>query len=104
MVSYLVSMMVKISKKRAKISRSYNVDIMQRILDAMYEMGNCRITKVAVHAGLNNQMCKRYLHFMSVLDWIRIEHDKRNNFVLGLTETGLAVQAKLQKMDDNVWK
>ncbi|MGI0087859.1 MAG: winged helix-turn-helix domain-containing protein [Nitrosotalea sp.] len=104
MVSYLVSMMVGVSKKRAKISRSYNVDIMQRILDAMYEMGNCRITKVAVHAGLNNQMCKRYLHFMSVLDWIRIEHDKRDGLMLGLTETGLVVRTMLQKMDSDVWK
>ncbi|HJT10333.1 MAG TPA: winged helix-turn-helix domain-containing protein [Candidatus Nitrosotalea sp.] len=93
-------MMVEISKTRAKNSRSYNIDIMQRIFDAVYEMGNSKLTKIAVHAGLNNQMCKRYLHFMNTLGWIRVNQDGKNGFVLSLTETGLDARIRLQKISD----
>ncbi|MBI3640703.1 MAG: hypothetical protein HY223_10430 [Thaumarchaeota archaeon] len=87
-------MMLSISKNAKQVSRNYNIDIMRRILDALYEMGKSRITNIVVYARLNHYTAKRYLHLMNMLNWIEIEKEE-NHIVLCLTETGIFVHNQL---------
>lgn len=89
-------MMVPTSKKTKQVPRNYNIDVMQRILDALYEMGKSRVTYIAVHAGLNNNTTKRYLNLMKIFAWI--EHEKEEgHIVVRLTETGIFIHNHLQE-------
>lgn len=88
-------MMASTSKKIKQVSLNYNIDVMQRILDALYEMGKSRITYIAVHAGLNNNTTKRYLNLMKIFAWIELEKEE-GHIVLRLTETGIFVHNQLQ--------
>ena len=88
-------MMVSIKKNTKKVSRSYNIDVMYRILDALYEMGKSRVTDIAVCAGLNNNTTKRYLYIMSdMFDWIKLEKEGKH-IMLFLTATGIFVHNQL---------
>lgn len=87
-------MMIPINKNAKQVSRNYNIDIMQRILDALYEMGKSRITDTAVHAGLNHNTTKRYLNLMRMFGWIELEKEE-DYIVLRLTETGIFVHNQL---------
>lgn len=87
-------MMLSHKKPVEKISKNYNIDVMQRILNALYEMGKSMITDTAVHAGLNHYTIKRYLNLMNTLHWIRIEKEEEH-LVLCLTETGIFVHNQL---------
>lgn len=94
-------MMVSIKKNTKEIPRNYNIDVMYRILDALYEMGKSRITDIAVHAGLNNNTTKRYLYILNeMFDWIRLEQEEKH-IVLFLTETGISVHNKLRDIIQN---
>ncbi len=88
-------MMVPTSKKTKQVSLNYNVDVMQRILNALYEMGKSRITYIAVHAGLNNNTTKRYLNLMKMFAWVEFEKEE-GAIVLRLTETGIFIHNQLQ--------
>lgn len=88
-------MMVPTSKKTKQVSLNYNIDVMQRILNALYEMGKSRITYIAVHAGLNNNTTKRYLSLMKIFEWIKLEKEE-GHVVLRLTETGIFIHNQLQ--------
>jgi predicted transcriptional regulator len=86
--------MLSHNKPVEKISKNYNIDVIQRILNALYEMGKSRITDTAVHAGLNHYTIKRYLHLMNTLHWIGIEKEE-DHLVIYLTETGIFVHNQL---------
>ncbi|MDE1843448.1 MAG: hypothetical protein KGH95_07350 [Thaumarchaeota archaeon] len=88
-------MMISTSKKTKQVSLNYNIDVMQRILNALYETGKSRITYIAVHAGLNNNTTKRYLNLMKIFAWVELEKEESNT-VLRLTETGIFVHNQLQ--------
>jgi predicted transcriptional regulator len=90
--------MLSHDKTVEKISKNYNIDVIQRILNALYEMGKSMITDTAVHAGLNHNTIKRYLHLMNALHWIEIEKEE-NHSVLYLTETGIFVHNQLCDLD-----
>lgn len=87
-------MMLSINKNAKQVSQNYNIGIMHRILDALYEMGKSRLTDIVVYAGLNHQIAKRYLHLMSLFMWIEIENEERSNFIC-LTETGIFIHNQL---------
>ncbi|MDE1763908.1 MAG: hypothetical protein KGH88_06655 [Thaumarchaeota archaeon] len=87
-------MMLSVNKNAKKISRSYNIGVMHRVLDALYEMGRSRPTDIAVYSGLNNQMAKRYLSLMNLFRWIEIEKEEGHN-VICLTETGIFIHNQL---------
>ncbi|MDC8452254.1 MAG: hypothetical protein LV477_04985 [Candidatus Nitrosotalea sp.] len=87
-------MMVPTSKKTKQVSLNYNIDVMQRILNALYEMGKSRITYIAVHAGLNNNTTKRYLNLMKMFAWVEFEKEE-GAIVLRLTETGIFIHNQL---------
>jgi len=87
-------MMISTSKKAKHVSLNYNIDIMQRILDALYEMGKSRITDTAVYAGLNHNTTKRYLNLMKMFGWIELEKEE-DHTVLRLTETGIFIHNQL---------
>src|SRR5574337_33986 len=87
-------MMAPTSKKTKQVSLNYNIDVMQRILNALYEMGKSRVTYIAVHAGLNNNTTKRYLNLMKIFAWIEFEKEE-SHMVLRLTETGIFVHNQL---------
>ncbi len=89
-------MMLSTRKNAIEISRNYNIDIMQRILDALYEMGKSRITDIVVHAGLNHHTAKRYLNLLNVFDWIDLEKEE-NSISFCLTETGIFVHNQLHE-------
>jgi predicted transcriptional regulator len=93
-------MMISINKNTKALSRSYNIDVMYRILDALYELGKSRITDTAVCAGLNNSTTKRYLHLMGIFDWIALEKEEKHA-LLFLTETGISVHNKLHDIMPN---
>lgn len=80
-------MMISTSKKAKHVSLNYNIEIMHRILDALYEMGKNRITDTVVYAGLNHNTTKRYLNLMKMFDWIELEKEV-DHIVLRLTEIG----------------
>lgn len=88
-------MMVSTSKKTKQVSLNYNIEVMQRILDTLYEMGKSRITHIAVHAGLNNNTTKRYMNLMKIFAWIELEKEE-GHVVLRLTETGIFIHNQLQ--------
>jgi predicted transcriptional regulator len=88
-------MMVSMEKNTKEVSRNYNIDVMYRILDALYEMGKSRITDISVYAGLNNNTTKRYLYIMSdMFDWIKLEKNEKH-IMLFLTGTGIFVHNQL---------
>ncbi|MGI0066151.1 MAG: helix-turn-helix domain-containing protein [Nitrosopumilaceae archaeon] len=94
-------MMISINKNTKEVPRNYNIDVMYRILDALYEMGKSRITDIAVHAGLNNSTTKRYLYIMNeMFDWIKLEQEGKH-IVLFLTETGIFVHNQLHDIMPN---
>lgn len=87
-------MMVPTSKKTKQVSLNYNIDVMHRILNALYEMGKSRITYIAVYAGLNNNTTKRYLNLMKTFAWVEPEKEE-GHVVLHLTETGIFIHNQL---------
>jgi predicted transcriptional regulator len=89
--------MSSINKNTKEISRNYNIDIIQRILDALYEMGKSRIIDSVVHTGLNHHTAKRYLNLMNVFNWIVLEKEE-NHVVLCLTETGIFAHNQLHNI------
>ncbi|MDE1813847.1 MAG: hypothetical protein KGI05_04180 [Thaumarchaeota archaeon] len=93
--------MISTSKKTKQVSLNYNIEIMHRILDALYEMGKSRITDTAVHSGLNHSTTKRYLNLMKIFNWIELGKED-GHMVLRLTETGIFIHNQLHDtMPDN---
>lgn len=83
------------TKKTRQVSSNYNIEIMYRILDALYEMGKSMITDTAVHSGLNHNTTKKYLNMMKTFSWVEIEKEE-GHIVLRLTETGIFIHNQLR--------
>lgn len=88
-------MMLSVNKNTKKVPRQYNIDVMYRILDALYDMGRSRLTDVVVHSGANHQMAKRYLYLMNLFKWAEIEKAEGHN-VIYLTATGIFIHNQLE--------
>ena len=77
------------SKKLALgTARTFNINIMTRILEALREKGQINKTNLAGSCGLNYHQCVKYVNLLLLLDWTRVELDERNQVIV-ITEKGI---------------
>jgi CheY-like chemotaxis protein/predicted transcriptional regulator len=61
---------------------AFSFDVTKRILDVLKQEGPLKRTNLATKAGLNYNVCARYLALLSAINWIRMDPD------VSITETG----------------
>jgi CheY-like chemotaxis protein/predicted transcriptional regulator len=69
---------------------SFSFDVTERILDILNEHGTrMKRTNLASKAGLNYNVCLRYIEMLNTLGWVKV------NSEVSITEIGKGVNAKL---------
>jgi CheY-like chemotaxis protein/predicted transcriptional regulator len=75
---------------REKDLGSFSLDVAKRMLDVLKGQGaSMKKTNLASRAGLNYNVCLRYVHILNILGWVEV------NSEVTITEIGKGIFAKL---------
>ncbi len=78
----------------APSTKIINLDVMNRILKALYEQSPRKITNLAMSSGLNYITCKKYLHLMKIFGWIETSSEDKV-IMTRITEAGRKIHNTL---------
>jgi predicted transcriptional regulator len=56
-------------------SGTFNINIVKKILDQLYENGRLKRTNLSGKTGLNYNNCIKYTNLLKMLGWIAITYD-----------------------------
>jgi CheY-like chemotaxis protein len=81
---------------RDNVLGSFSFDVAKRMLDILIQNGRKKKTNLASKAGLNYNVCLRYILMLSSLGWVKV------NSEVSITEKGKEVYAKLLDISEAI--
>ena len=87
-----------INISKFQIAKSFNVEVICRILSVLTQNGPSKITNLAMSCHLNHNSCKKYVSLLIALEWIEIIYEK-NHTIINITSIGRIVLRKLEKIN-----
>jgi CheY-like chemotaxis protein len=76
------------------IEGSFSFDVTKRILGILSERSQIKKTNLAVKAGLNYNVCLRYINMLQVLGWLEVEKGSKWEQI-SITDLGRQVNTRL---------
>ena len=75
---------------------SFSFDVARRLLKILDENSDVKKTNLATSAGLNYNVCIRYIEMLSILQWVEV------NSAVNITPLGRRVYSRLLEQDDRI--
>ena len=75
------------------LSSTFNLNVMMRILQQLYENGRINRTNLAGKTGLNYNTCIKYINLLQLLGWASLDHDIIN--YVAISEKGIEFMKSL---------
>jgi CheY-like chemotaxis protein/predicted transcriptional regulator len=75
---------------------SFSFDVARRLLKVLDENSDVKKTNLATSAGLNYNVCIRYIEMLNILQWVEV------NSAVNITPLGRRVYSRLLEQDDRI--
>ncbi len=74
--------------------RRVDLDILERVLDTLYELGSAKRTVISRNANMSYDQCVRYLDYLESSGFAKKEIDENGFTIFSLTSSVIEIMSK----------